>query len=426
MVLVTPSRMALSLRAIAVLALAAAAVHAACDLDGGGACSDASQCWYNGRCVSGKCVCSDAWTGEACNVLVQGPSVQLWPNPALPLPADERVTDSWGVTIAQDPATLQWSLYACVACVFAGGKPQPFSMHGSGIIRAHGPALEGPFEYDGEFEGIFSEGPHMVRAPDGTFVLITPSANSSSAGPVVCTGDYRAGAVGAAAATAGAAPPLPRFGNVVNKSTIFSSRSPAGPWVTHNFSLAETGPLTYFSNPSLAIDGVSGEALLAWRVNLLPPVGRGETLGFATAPSWDAPRYTAVAEPLRPGLVGYEDPFIWSHDGVLSMLAHSQHSQTDVGALFVSADAGRTWALSPVAPYTTTVPSMTGTEWGRGAPFAFLRRERPELLFDASGAITHLLTGAMRGGAGPQRDWQLSYSIATRVGKAAVAAAAAT
>ena len=48
----------------------------------------------------------------------------------------------------------------------------------------------------------------------------------------------------------------------------------------------------------------------------------------------------------------------------------------------------------------------------------FLRRERPELLFDAvTGSPTHLLTGAMLGGRGPQRDWQLSYSIATRLGK---------
>lgn len=268
--------------------------------DGGGACSSPSECFWNGACTAGACACFDAWTGAACATLREGPTVQLWPNPSLPLPPDERITDSWGVTLASDPVTGAWTGYFCVACLYSAAGPQPFSMHNSGIIQASAPSLEGPFTFESVFSGIFSEGPHMTRAPDGSFLMITPG-NSSNGAPVTCTGDYRASAARAA--------PLPTLGNVVNK-TLWSSASPAGPWAVHNFSLAETQDLAYFSNPSMTVDPQTSQAFLAWRVNLVAPVGRGETIGIASASAWDASRYTAIAEPLQKGLVGVEDPFL--------------------------------------------------------------------------------------------------------------------
>ena len=290
-------------------------------------------------------------------------------------------------------------------------------MHSSGIIATTAPALEGPYTYAGEFEGVFSEGPHMTRAPDGSFVLITPSSNNSGS-PVLCTGDYRPAPVGSSREVL----PLSST-SLVNKSTMFHSLSPAGPWQVHNFSLNETFDLTYFSNPSLALDGATGEAHLAWRVNLQAPVGKGETLGYARASAWNSTLYEAIAEPLQPGLVGYEDPFIWVHveEGgkkILSILEHTQTSDIGaVGGLFVSEDMGKTWRKSPIPAYSTTVPKMTGPGWS-GKDETFLRRERPELHFDpVTGVPTHLLSGVMRGGAGPDGKWQLSYSVATRLGK---------
>ena len=82
----------------------------------------------------------------------------------------------------------------------------------------------------------------------------------------------------------------------------------------------------------------------------------------------------------------------------------------------MSDDGGRTWARSPVPAYTLAV-SMTGAGWA-GGPVPALRRERPELQFDDAGRPTHLLTGMMLAGQGPHKKWQLSYSIATRIGKA--------
>jgi hypothetical protein len=387
------------------------------------ACVTNLDCWHNGVCSqqTRQCACHAAWQGAACNVLKQGPSTQLWPNPAHPLPAAARVTDSWGATVGQE-ADGTWVGYFCVACVFSGGKPQPFSMHGSGIVAARAPALEGPYEFAGQFEGVFSEGPHMTRSADGrTWVLITPSANASALAPVACTGDY--------ATSQAALPPalaLPRLASTVNKSSLFSAPSPGGPWAAHNFSVAQRDIQTYFSNPSIAL-GPSGEGLLAWRVNLAG-ARRGESIGFAAAPAWAGPLYTALAEPLTPGLVGAEDPFVWRHEepsdaggganvSVLSILFHAQTGALeDVGGLFVSVDGGASWLRSPAAAYGTRVPAMVGPGWDGGA-VTFARRERPELHFDAAtGQPTHLLTGVMLPNAGPGKAWQLSYSIATRLG----------
>ena len=435
--------------------------------DGGGTCSSPADCWWNGVCTNSACVCNAAWTGDVCNQLAEGDSVQLWPNPAEGLPPNDFVTDSWGATVQQDNASGEWWMYVCVACVFSNGNPQPFSMHNSGIVAAKAPALEGPYSFVGQFTGIFSEGPHMARGPGGeaAFLLITPGGSNAST-PVSCTGAYPT------SVSSIAMPP----GSTVTKN-IWSSPSPAGPWTPHNMTVNETGDLTYFSNPvrlavlpvpyshalyradpllcpqpqSIAFDNATGEGLLAWRVNLVPPFGKGETLGFARGPSFSGP-FTTLAEPLMPGLVGYEDPFLWRHteatatgwESILSIIEHTQTGTSGVGGLFVSADGGHTWRKSPVPAYTLAV-RMTGVGWNsttnvtqvrllyflgdplhEGSPRSclshrpaqFLRRERPELLFDAvTGAPTHLLTGAMLGGRGPNGDWQLSFSIATRIGK---------
>lgn len=219
--------------------------------DGGAPCTSGAECWWNGVCTNKSCACYDAWTGPECNLLAEGESVQLWPNPSLPLLPDAELTDSWGSTVQRDDATGDWWMYVCVACVFSNGTPQPFSMHNSGIVAARAPALEGPYEYAGPFTGIFSEGPHMTRGPggDAAYLLITPGGGNSST-PVTCTG-----APCASASLRGPA----RLGNVVAKN-VWSAPSPAGPWTPNNFTLNETGDLAYFSNPV----SQAGGGVLVW------------------------------------------------------------------------------------------------------------------------------------------------------------------
>lgn len=136
---------------LAACALLCAASHP----DGGGTCLSDKECYYNGGCsATGTCECGDAWVGEHCNVLAEGQTVQLWPNPELPLPANDKVTDAWGVTVGQDAATGQWILYACVTCLFSNGQPTPFGMHGSLLISATASSLEGPYTYRAPFPGL--------------------------------------------------------------------------------------------------------------------------------------------------------------------------------------------------------------------------------------------------------------------------------
>lgn len=245
----------------------------------------------------------------------------------------------------------------------------------------------------------------MARGPGGAaaYLLITPGGNSST--PVTCTGASSAaagvrGPKGAPSFVGGAAP----LGNVVTKN-VWSAPSPAGPWTANNFTLNETGDLAYFSNPvrggccvvegqfvplrqplsptqSIAYDNATGEGLLAWRVNLVPPFGKGETLGFARGPSFRGP-FTTLAEPLIPGLVGYEDPFLWRHteamaaggwESILSILEHTQTGSAGVGGLFVSADGGRSWRQSPIPAYNLSV-RMTGVGWNETAGVTQVRAE---------------------------------------------------
>lgn len=117
------------------------------------------------------------------------------------------------------------------------------------------------------------------------------------------------------------------------------------------------------------MDTYTGEGLLAWRVNLVPPFGSGETLGFARGPSFRG-LFKTLAEPLMPGLAGYEDPFLWAHkeatpDGwelILSIIEHTQTRETGVGGLFVSENGGVSWRKSPLPVYTLAV-QMTGPGW---------------------------------------------------------------
>lgn len=109
----------------------------------------------------------------------------------------------------------------------------------------------------------------------------------------------------------------------------------------------------------------------------------------------------------------------WCFDAAGLLL---QYNGTGVGGFFLSDDGGLTFKQSPIPAYTTST-QMTGDGWwnstgpGPTYPVTWSRRERPGLLFDpVTGNITHLLTGVMTGNLGPTKNWQLSYSIATRIG----------
>jgi hypothetical protein len=389
-------------------------------------CAADIDCFLNGACTAGACVCDSPWSGPACTTLVEGPSVQVWPNPAAPIPpTSAKIADSWGVTIAQDPAGGAFHAYVCTACAYNGSTPLPFSMHGSIVIHATAAALAGPYHFVDLLAGTFSEGPHLVAIPpaarkagDPAWALHTVgvTTNGTAPGQSVCTGDY-GGAMGGGRGRRlrprrAAAAPSP----ITPGDNRFVAPSPGGPWTPLPYNISHLHGYAYRSNPSAAFDA-AGSAWLAFRTQPAAGAGAaaGETLAVARAPSWDAPLFTSLAEPLIAGLVGQEDPFLWRSARGWHMLSHAMGAPGGgVGGLFASLD-GVAWVQAPHPAYTTTV-NMTGPGWGGagGAAVTFSRRERPELLLDAAtGAPTHLLTGAMAAGT---NSLQRSYSIMTALG----------
>ena len=204
-------------------------------------------------------------------------------------------------------------------------------------------------------------------------------------------------------------------GAVTPGDNIFIAPKLSGPWSSLSYNISHMGAYTYRSNPSLAIDSATGEAVLAFRTQPTTGAASGETIGIAIAAAWSAGTYVSVAEPIIPGVANQEDPFIWRHSRGWSVLTHHMTSGA-VGGLFVSPD-GVKWKQSPLPAYTTNV-TMTGPGW-KGGRVTFARRERPELLFDAvTGRATHLLTGCMQnnvnGGGGV--NFQRSFSVMTALG----------
>lgn len=190
--------------------------------------------------------------------------------------------------------------------------------------------------------GVFSEGPHMVFG-NGSYLMVTAGGQVTPE-PVQCTGDYRPAAAAAATAATGTTPSPP---TAISPGTgLFSAPNPSGPWTLRPFNISHMvrrnfdtacvcvcvhactcvhvcvqGNYSYHSNPSLFVDPVSGTAYLAFRTM----DSRGETIGLATAPAWDAPVYTSIAEPIIPGMVsGQEDPFVWVQGKIVKILTHAQ------------------------------------------------------------------------------------------------------
>jgi len=141
------------------------------------------------------------------------------------------------------------------------------------------------------------------------------------------------------------------------------------------FSEHRHGHLYWGATASLARQ--SGIPLWFWR-----------NIGLCTRSQLSWPLQPTLAEPLMPGLVGYQDPFLGAHkeattpDGwelILSIIEHTQTRETGVGGLFVSENGGVSWRESPLPVYTLAV-QMTGPSWNEtSTPTQASRRRRVAL-----------------------------------------------
>jgi len=178
-----------------------------------------------------------------------------------------------------------------------------------------------------------------------------------------------------------------------NQFSVFASTAPSlhGPWSRgrqlsiHHPVDSWTGPLglygRYFSNPAPHFLK-NGSILLAYRTDDHKFVERvsiahaDNVLGPYKDHTTAAPAVDAFAE----------DPFLWQDDrGHWHILMHNMNA---IGAHAFSRD-GNTWKTSDIEPYDNVVQFTDGTNVSMG------RRERPQLLLDASGRPVYFSTGVV-------------------------------
>ncbi len=181
------------------------------------------------------------------------------------------------------------------------------------------------------------------------------------------------------------------------------SDSPYGPWKRYDAPILSTRPETFYSyltsNPSPVIQE-DGSVVMLFKGRSYTESGKHSSmsLGIAYAPSIEGP-YTVLNDN-RPifQVKEYgeaEDPFLWKDkDGfhIIFKDQHGNYTEEKGGGVMAHSKDGIRWTLdkSPKA-YSRTI------EWNDGSIGVQGHIERPFILFDSNGRMTHIFFATMDG-----------------------------
>ena len=171
------------------------------------------------------------------------------------------------------------------------------------------------------------------------------------------------------------------------------AESITGPWRR----IDEALPLSEDANNPAACFEANGEIKLIFR-------NRELKMGIAVAPRYDSP-YKVLDFEITPG-IKLEDPYMYHQNGMYHIICEDNHGQVSSherwGVHLVSEDGIHNWhPADPVVAYTHTIT------WEDGTHSVMERRERPQLIFDYKGMISHLCTGVLYQG----KTWCLVQSV---------------
>ena len=363
-------------------------------------CTTDWDCELLGSCTAGACACKPGWRGASCGELDLRPLASQ--AAARVYPDAHNDTFSWGFSAALDPTTGLYHAAVNVGCCgVSPHTPYPAvdaecGVTVDGTLTAHVQSRQPDrgFELVGVFVGPTAFNPHLIRAPNGTWILYFrvndmrdyaacrgtgPRTNSSLLRPYVDPAVLRPGG---------------DEGPGANMYVAWADDI-GGPWRARRVDIRGMGRL-HISNPSVALLP-GGTAMLAYRFN----PAHGEQNGVATAPSFLGPFASSANITKASG--NDEDPFIWSErDGTLHLLYHNGPR-----GLHAFSRDGLAWGKSPTGAAAFTLQLTVS---GGAPPLLLSRRERPDLLFDAEGRPRHLYNGAQA--PSPRR----AYSIVQGVG----------
>ena len=350
-------------------------------------CDNDAACSLNGVCsATGVCVCDAGWTGASCAHLDLDPAdsrdgIIAWPN------------SSWGGVAVADPDDP--SLFHFFYSRFVNGCGLLCWVNASECVRAVGPSPAGPFTDAAVVFGVFCHNPTIRRAPDGTYVLFHIGKDDPSRAPSCSSAEQTC--------PSNHPPLLPDDGREM--ITYASALHPAGPWTPRGSAALVgrgVGWMGWVSNPSVHFFA-NGSALLAFRSKVMPggdnasqPVGT-EVIGLASARHWAGPYSLLVDSPI---VVDHEDPHIWADArGNFHLLSHGAQNHW-----FTTPDALGTWTLADGPAFDF------GFVWANGTNATAVRRERPQLIFDAGMTPLVFTSGATLLGHG-----EMSITLAQRV-----------
>ena len=364
---------------------------AAVALTGGGRCSTTLDCWLNGDCTSGACLCDIAWTGPACDILAELPATQLYPF-ADPLPANvSTLPSSWGASVVVGDDGLFHAFVETVCRSFTW-------MHiaGSVVVHITSPSLTGPYTFRDVALPQQSMTPHIVRDNDGAWLLL--HQRNTSAPPGLwpeCSNGSAPTALGEGGVWSN---PPPNSTFFDGPPSIARSMSLDGPWAAFDFNITPPlGRMIDNPNPSLLPlpTELGGGYLLAFTHRSIPPEPYNEAVSIAFADDWRSGLFTPLGDSATSfGVIDCEDPHLYRTTRGCHVVCHRRTDANnswhypDVGGYGVSANC-RNWTFHPNSIYSTSVP------WAQngGAPILFARRERPEFIMGADGKPASLVNG---------------------------------
>lgn len=278
----------------------------------------------------------------------------------------------------------------------AGADPPYPTADGLGcnahVARLEADAPGGPYRMAGVALPRMHFSPNVVRAPDGTVLLYTVADRNCPAVTTCCSGGSTT-----------------CFGCEFTQHmqlSVASAPSVHGPWEERVGIIPGDA-----ENPSAVVLN-NGTIVVAYRVR---GAGGQEFVTLATATSWEGP-YVPRGAPLWSNATtdayqATEDPFLWHDTRGFHMLMHSMYwpQTTDwwvllhAGAYAFSAD-GTEWTFvgpsfeagatgGPDGPLTPAAPWSGEVAWTNGTKTLMMVRQKPALIFDATGRATHLING---------------------------------
>jgi hypothetical protein len=355
--------------------LAAGAAGAAVSAARAVTCEGDFDCSLNGACSNGTCLCDHAWKGKQCGQLDlcgSSPAVRLreaWTWGGSPIQdAENHVINLFFSELTEGCGLLHYQTNSVVRRAQrdpAGGwsvqevvlGPRPGAWDSGGI---HAPTIR-------------------YHRQSRTYLLFY-EATHYPAGPLNCTMNASVPSV---------------YVSKTRRIGVAFSPSPSGPWRRLKQPILSPSPAPAWDSDDVSNAAphvfANGSVLLCYRAGG-NSVAMGGGIGCARADHWRGP-YSRIGPSRSRPLFAAEDATIWQTARGLHMLVHrfangSNTTGNAVGGLAYSAD-GLEWEYAASPAYTTSV------RWSNGSFAMLYRRERPQLLLDASGAeIEGLFNGA--------------------------------